>query len=76
MRLLCGLLVVLSLYAQTGFFPLGEVRPGMQGTGKTIFSGNQIEEFKVEILGVLENAGPKQSLILARLSGALWHPLA
>src|SRR5262249_45296518 len=28
-----------------------------------------IDEFQVEILGVLENAGPKQALILARLSG-------
>ena len=73
MRLLCGLLVAVSLSAQTGFFPVGEVRPGMQGIGKTIFSGNQIEEFKVEILGVLDNVGPKQSLILARLSGG---PLA
>ena len=34
-----------------------------------MFSGNQIDEFQVEILGVLDNAGPKQSLILARLSG-------
>ena len=73
MRFLCGLLVAVSLYAQTGFFPVAEVRPGMQGIGRTIFSGNQIEEFKVEILGVLENAGPKQSLILARLAGG---PLA
>src|ERR1700692_123394 len=41
----------------------------MRGTGKTVFSGNQIDEFQVEILGVLENIGPKESLILARLSG-------
>src|SRR6202051_3299813 len=41
----------------------------MRGTGKTVFSGNQIDEFQVEILGVLENIGPKQNLILARLSG-------
>jgi hypothetical protein len=32
-----------------------------------------VEEFQVEILGVLENAGPRQSIILARLSGG---PLA
>jgi hypothetical protein len=41
----------------------------MHGVGRTIFSGNQIEEFQVEILGVLDNIGPKESLILARLSG-------
>jgi hypothetical protein len=45
----------------------------MKGTGKTVFSGDRIEEFQVEILGVLDNIGPKQSLILARLSGG---PLA
>jgi hypothetical protein len=39
------------------------------GTGKTVFEGDRIDEFKVEILGVIENLGPKQSVILARLSG-------
>ena len=34
-----------------------------------MFSGSKIEEFQVEILGVLENLGPRQSIILARLSG-------
>src|SRR5207249_4598494 len=37
--------------------------------GKTVFSGDRVEEFQVEILGVLENIGPNQSLILGRLSG-------
>ena len=41
----------------------------MRGTGRTVFSGSRIDEFQVEILGVLENIGPKESLILARLSG-------
>lgn len=51
------------------FFPLEEVRPGLRGIGKTVFAGTQIEEFQVEILGVLENIGPRQNLVLARLSG-------
>ena len=51
------------------FFPINEIRPGLKGIGKTVFSGTAVEEFQVEILGVLENAGPKQSIILARLSG-------
>jgi SpoIVB peptidase S55 len=55
--------------AQTVFFPLKDLKPGMRGVGKTVFSGDRIEEFQVEILGVLENIGPKQSLILGRLSG-------
>src|SRR6058998_1516618 len=55
--------------AATAFFPLEDIKAGMRGTGKTVFSGGQVEDFQVEILGVLENIGPKQSLILARLSG-------
>ena len=50
-------------------FPLRDVRAGMHGTGRTVFTGDKVEDFQVEILGVLENVGPKQSIILARLSG-------
>jgi hypothetical protein len=66
-------MVAAALSAQPQFFPLKDVRPGMKGVGKTVFSGTRIDEFQVEILGVLENIGPNQSLILARLSGG---PLA
>jgi len=58
-----------SAPAKPAFFPLGELKPGMKGVGRTVFSGSKIEEFQVEILGVLENIGPRQSVILARLSG-------
>jgi len=54
--------------------PLAEVRPGMQGVGRTVFEGARVAEFGVRVLGVLDNAlGPRQSLILARLVGG---PLA
>lgn len=59
--------------AQTQVMSVREVRAGMKGTGLTVFSGEKIESFDVEILGVLDNAGPKQSIILGRLSGG---PLA
>ncbi len=58
---------------QTQILPVGEVRPGMRGAGYTVFAGEKIEQFDVEILGVLENAGPKQAIVLARLAGG---PLA
>ena len=32
-----------------------EIRPGMIGVGRTVFDGTRVEEFKVNILGVLEN---------------------
>ncbi len=41
----------------------------MHGVGKTVFQGDRVENFDVEILGVLENVGPRQSLIIARISG-------
>jgi hypothetical protein len=49
--------------------PLDQVRPGMKGVGRTVFEGTAIEEFEVEVIGVLENVAPKQSIILARLTG-------
>ncbi|PYQ07033.1 MAG: hypothetical protein DMF83_10795 [Acidobacteria bacterium] len=49
--------------------PLDQIKPGMMGVGRTVFEGTRIEDFKVQIIGVLENIGPKQSLILARLDG-------
>jgi hypothetical protein len=54
---------------QQNFLPLSEVKPGLKGVGRTVFHGDKVEEFQVEILGVLENIAPKQSAILARLSG-------
>src|SRR5580692_7948978 len=57
-----------ALSAQS-IFPLKDIRPGMHGIGRTVFQGNRIEEFQVEILGVLENTGPHESIILGRLSG-------
>src|SRR6201987_2312928 len=60
-------------FAAPDIFPLKDVRAGQHGVGRTVFSGTRVEEFQVEVLGVLENLGPRQSIILARLSGG---PLA
>ena len=67
-------LALLSVSATPARMPVDEVRPGMTGVGRTVFAGDAIEEFTVEILGVLENVmGPSRNLILARLEGG---PLA
>lgn len=51
-------------------FPLENVRPGMKGVARSVFNGAEPEEFSVEILGVLPGfPGPRQSAIIARLSG-------
>ena len=66
---LAALALAATLSAQTALFPLKDLKAGMRGTGRTVFNGNNVEDFNVEILGVLDNIGPKESLILARLSG-------
>jgi len=54
----------------TEILPLSEVRPGMQGYAYTIFAGDQIEKFDLEVLGIMPNfLGPKQSIILVQLKG-------
>ena len=53
-----------------GFFPLSQLKEGMTGKARTVFQGREPEEFNVEILGVVPGAiGPKQDLIVGRLSG-------
>ncbi len=71
--LAAAVLAVSAAWAAPPIFPLKDIRAGQHGVGRTVFSGSRVEEFQVEILGVLENIGPKQSIILARLSGG---PLA
>ncbi len=72
---------VAPVLAQTGpaastrkveYFPLEEIRPGQKGVARTVFSGAEPQEFGVEILGVLPGyPAPRQSVIIARLSGPL-----
>ena len=68
MILILGLCVNIA-GAATLTMPLELVKPGMKGKGKSVFQQNNIEEFDVEILGVLENIQPKKNIIIARLSG-------
>jgi hypothetical protein len=59
----------LAADAATLTLPLSQIKPGMKGRGKSVFQGAAIEEFDVEILGVLANIQPKRNVILARLRG-------
>ncbi|HTW63963.1 MAG TPA: SpoIVB peptidase S55 domain-containing protein [Bryobacteraceae bacterium] len=73
-RFFVSLFLAVSLWpqfahAQLAIYPLREVRAGQHGIGKTVFQGNKIEDFQVDILGVLQNVGPRQDIILAKLSG-------
>jgi len=54
----------------TEILPLSQVHAGMQGYAYTIFAGDQVEKFDLEVLGVLDNfLGPHQSIILIQLKG-------
>lgn len=67
-RILIGILwTLIPLAAQQGILPLSEVRPDMNGVARTVFRGQDAEEFPVQILGVMRNSGPGQNIILAKL---------
>lgn len=51
-------------------FALEDLKPGMKGVARTVFSGSEPQEFGLEILGVLNGyTGPRQSTIIAKLNG-------
>lgn len=66
---------VLLLTAPSGAFaavplmPLSEVRVGAQGVARTVIAGTRIEEFGVEVLGIMKNKGAVGDLILVRTYG-------
>src|SRR5712692_4562258 len=51
------------------FWQVDDLRAGMKGHGLTVMKGTKVEEFKVEILGVMKNTSPGRDMVLARLSG-------
>src|SRR6202790_4696601 len=54
----------------TEILPLAQVHAGMQGYAYTIFAGDQVEKFDLEVLGIMPNfLGPRQSIILVQLKG-------
>ena len=67
--LLCCQLMTAAA-ANIPLMPVRDLKPGMQGIGKTVISGDTIEEFNVEILGVTGNEATGYS-IFVRLYGDL-----
>ncbi|MEO8036189.1 MAG: SpoIVB peptidase S55 domain-containing protein, partial [Acidobacteriota bacterium] len=65
------LLLAMTVGASAETMPLSQVKKGMKGYGLTVFEGSRIEKFDVEILGVLNNIGPSQDLILAKVDSAV-----
>jgi len=52
------------------YMGVDEVKRGMTGIGRTVLHGTELTEFKVSVVEVLRNWGPKQHAILVRCSGA------
>lgn len=73
LALLAGLLVLSTalVYAAPEILPVDQITPGMRGIAKTVVSGTKIEEFGVEVLGIMKNKGPSGDLILVRTYGDL-----
>jgi len=46
-----------------------QLKPGMKGTGLSVFFGTEIKEFAVEVVDVMRHVSPRGDLILCRLSG-------
>ena len=68
------ILSILTLLANTCFageeiMPVDQIKPGMRGTGKTVFAGTEIEEFEFEVVEIIPNFKAKRDLILTRLIG-------
>lgn len=66
-----GLLLFLAIPAFAGdpIMPVSEVKSGMRGYGKTVFKGDTIERFEIEVLDVMKNNFPRQDQILIRCYG-------
>lgn len=68
------LLLILSssgtlAYDRSEFLFLDEIEIGMTGIGKTIVAGDIIEDFTVEVLGVIDQAGTQSDFIVVQVSG-------
>lgn len=58
-------------FASPETMPVDQITPGMRGIAKTVVSGTKIEEFGVEVLGIMKGKGPSGDLILVRTYGDL-----
>ncbi len=55
--------------AELKFFPIDQVRPGLDGVGYSVFSGTKVEKFDVKVISVVEDNFGKDQLILVKMTG-------
>ncbi|HIE47262.1 TPA: peptidase S55 SpoIVB, partial [Candidatus Bipolaricaulota bacterium] len=49
--------------------PLAEVTPGMTGYGLTVVAGEELSQFQVEVVGVIDQPGTANDFIIVRVWG-------
>ena len=65
--LLAAGLIFSCLLTATEIMKLAEIKPGMEGEGRTIFKGSTIETFTFKVLGILDKFVSDKNLIIAEL---------
>ena len=66
---LCSAVMAVDL-DPTKFMPVDQIKPGMKGIGKTVFTGTKIEEFQIEVIDIAKNVvNIKSDVIWVMCSG-------
>ncbi|MHA2609774.1 MAG: SpoIVB peptidase S55 domain-containing protein [bacterium JZ-2024 1] len=63
-----GILLAGSATPASEIIPVEEIQRGMKGYALTVFAGNEVERFAIEVEGVLKNFYPKRDIILIRFT--------
>lgn len=69
-----SLVIALSLGARSADFnsriiPFSEIKPSMEGFGKTVIKGTEIQTFAVKVINVIDNPGVLDDHIVVRVGG-------
>ncbi len=64
-----GFLIIFTEIFSLDYFRLNDIKQGMSGTGYTVFQGENIDSFNVEILAITEDENSSSKMILARVYG-------
>jgi hypothetical protein len=55
--------------SQSRILSFSEIKPGMEGFGKTVIKGTEIQTFSVKVIDVIDNPGVLDDHIVVRVSG-------
>lgn len=69
-----GVVIAIGLGARPAdsnsrIIPFSEIKPGMEGFGKTVIKGDEIQTFSVKVINVIDNPGVLDDHIVVRVGG-------